>query len=404
MNTNRKILIGAVIVTLIIVIGGFAYILTHKKAAPVAPPNTNLPFGSGGDASLRPAEITSPQTSDVGGQIKSVNNLRQVTDAAVSGSAYIPSQTASASPLVIYMERATGHVFTANLDDNTVTRITNTTIPKVATMIWGTSGKVAGIQSISGDAVQTETITVTASTTGDAVLTETPFIPGILTLTISPKEDRIFYILHGALGAEGYVSDVKGDNAVRVFQFPTDEWHAQWGSGDIVYLTSNASNEDAGYLYSVNVKTKTQTLLLSDIPALQTKVSPDGTKIFYSTVTGSTVKDYLYDVKSKTSASLDVKTLASKCGWLSDDSLIYCGVPRVMSSHAPDDWFTGVVSYDDDLYSVSLEDGAVTKVQTLATSDNTGIDVTDVHVSQDGKTVLFMNKKDLSLWVANTSN
>lgn len=422
MSTNKKILIGAGILTLIIVIVGFVLVLSHKKTVVVTNSPSGSPFGTGGTGgSTLNTSVGALDVTGVGAQVKTVGQLSEISATPVSGATFVSQSATTSARSVAFIERATGHLFAADLGSGAITRLTNDTLPKIQKVVWGNGGINALVQSLEdgSGAIDTSFIQAThiLSATSTATSTNTgtsPTLlplqtfelqPNILALAISPKGDQIFYMLHSLLGGTAFVSDEKGDNAVAVAQFGTDEWNAAWGSANVVYLTSKPSNGSAGFLYSINIKNKTTTLLIGNVLGLSTLPSPLGDKILYTSIIGSNTKMYIYDVKSNTSSvPLDIATLVEKCAWTQDESAAYCGVPRTLSGDAPDDWYQGTASFGDDIWRVNLNNGSVTKVATLTTSaDASGgtIDVVNPVVSTDGNTMIFMNKKDLSLWAVN---
>jgi hypothetical protein len=92
-------------------------------------------------------------------------------------------------------------------------------------------------------------------------------------------------------------------------------------------------------------------------------------------------------------------TLPEKCAWAPSNTLVFCGVPESPPRAVyPDEWYQGLVRFSDTLWQYSLESGQFSLF--LIPHDVVGVDVdiTQPMVSADGAYLVFINKKDGSLW------
>jgi hypothetical protein len=137
--------------------------------------------------------------------------------------------------------------------------------------------------------------------------------------------------------------------------------------------------------------------ILSNKKGLNIKPSPDGQWVVYSTSNQTSVNTYLYNLKSNQSSILTIKTLADKCAWSRDSSLLYCTVPKsIPNGNYPDDWYSGLVSFEDNIFVI------LPNKSTSATNINTNIprlDAEKIEVGSNDVDLIIKNKTDNTLWV-----
>ena len=137
--------------------------------------------------------------------------------------------------------------------------------------------------------------------------------------------------------------------------------------------------------------------ILSNKKGLNIKPSPDGQWVVYSTSNQTSVNTYLYNLKSNQSSILTIRTLADKCSWSRDSSLLYCAVPKsIPNGNYPDDWYSGLVSFEDNIFVI------LPNKSTSVTNINTNIprlDVEKIEVGSNDVDLIIKNKTDNTLWV-----
>jgi hypothetical protein len=97
---------------------------------------------------------------------------------------------------------------------------------------------------------------------------------------------------------------------------------------------------------------------------------------------------------------LPVATIADKCVWAPDDSMIYCGIPVDPSSDAayPDDWYQGAVSFSDRIWKIDVASRYAQLALDFTEETDESLDATALALGPDGATLVFINKNDSSLW------
>jgi hypothetical protein len=78
---------------------------------------------------------------------------------------------------------------------------------------------------------------------------------------------------------------------------------------------------------------------------------------------------------------------------------VVCGVPSYFpEANYPDDWYKGVISFNDEIWIYDVNNFAKEKVN-ISQRDKVALDIINPQLSEDDNFLLFQNKKDLSLWI-----
>jgi hypothetical protein len=411
MNKKTLFIIIGVVVIILLGIGIFFWL---KKAPSGTTPNSgDLPFGKSGENASNTPNQQLPNGGGEGsnGEFSSNNSalgLRKITDGPVSGEAIFMQ---GSTTIIRYVERATGNLFEYTTETNVSKRLTNTTIPKAEKVAWGEKGNSLVISYLKDPDIKSffASIATTSATSTDRLAELAGnFLPNnISSVTFSPKKDKIFYtiLVNGMI--EGVLADKKGNKPINIWRFPTTEWVPQWSSGEVVSLTTKASNSILGYAYALNVKSGTLTPILTNIKGLTVNIGPDGNNVLYSTSGNSITTLYIHNIKTGYAVVVPFTTLPEKCAWVSTVNFI-CGVPNDLTNTLPDKWYQGIISFNDTIRTGSVSAEIISEGSS-ETNDNTkifdlrgipgGVDVVSPQISPDGKTLIFENKKDLSLWL-----
>jgi hypothetical protein len=87
-------------------------------------------------------------------------------------------------------------------------------------------------------------------------------------------------------------------------------------------------------------------------------------------------------------------TLSEKCSWYSNDQL-FCGIPdEIPTGVYPDNWYQGVIGFNDSLWSYTLSDNQLVQIAT----PNESIDIFRMESYPEMGYVYFMNKNNYELW------
>ena len=130
------------------------------------------------------------------------------------------------------------------------------------------------------------------------------------------------------------------------------------------------------------------------------KLSKDGLRLIYSSVVQNNVKTFFLDTKDPSPQEVLFRTLADKCLWgtLRKNEL-YCAVPSEFPSATyPDDWYSGKVSFADQIWHLDTLTGEVHLLANLFDVSRQAIDAVDLTLDPKENFLYFINKRDLTLW------
>ncbi|MEI8175101.1 MAG: hypothetical protein WCG28_04085 [bacterium] len=310
-------------------------------------------------------------------------------------------------PALHYVERATGNIYQTFADKIDERKFTTTIIPQVYDAYIGENGESAVMRYLKPDG---KTIATFAGITpkeilgGDtSLLSEVrgSFLPENITdISLSPDGLSMFYLFDIENSAVGVIASSSGDKKNQIFSSPFTEWLSQWPNERMLTLTTKPSFGTEGFMYSIDPTVKKLTKVLSGIKGLATLTSPSGKLVLYN---NNNLSLRVYNIDTKDSMSLGIKTMPEKCVWNTTSTTLYCAVPKYIDgTNYPDIWYQGETSFSDNLWKVNIETGSTTMLAD-PTSFTKGEEVDGIKLSLDsGENYLFfVNKKDSFLWELN---
>lgn len=233
-------------------------------------------------------------------------------------------------------------------------------------------------------------------------LSSTP-LPNIKGVVVSPQGTKIFYTMGFEVQTLGIVSDFVNQNQSQIFNSFFGDWQIQWPQKDVVALTTKPSEEVAGILYFLNTETEILKKIIDDVKGLTTLVDPAASKVLYSkkSSSGNGFYTYIYDMETRQSIVLNIQTLPEKCVWgKNNEHLIYCGIPvEIPLGEYPDSWYQGEIGFSDRIWEINILSGEQRLLfdprSEILTEE---IDVIHPMLDNDEKALIFINKKDSTLW------
>lgn len=375
---------------------------TSTENGGFTPINRN-PFGTNDNPNQNTG--TSTQTTEETPAVNEsyqVPKLRKLSDTPISG--FAASTTASSS-LVRFMDRGTGHVYEATDLSSTITKLSNTTLPKIYEAYFNKNGTSATIRYLKEDS---DTITnfyaelrkTSSSTSETPMEIKGKFLsPNIGEVSVSPNGNQIFtWNIESGRGV-GYISNFNEEKKTKLVDTPLTQVNIAWPETNNVALNTKASGLSGGFLYSIDTKTGVMKKLLSG-RGLYGKISSDLSQVLYSTTNGSSVTTSILNIKDNTNQEVVFRTLADKCVWSAmRKNELYCAVPTdIPNALYPDDWYKGGVSFVDQIWFLDTTTGEVHLMANLLKLSNELIDATDLTLDNKDNFLYFINKNDLSLW------
>ena len=330
--------------------------------------------------------------------------------------------------LIRYAERGNGNIFERVLNGNNTLepekRIAIANIPATYDAYFTNNGNNALIRYAKED---------TASATGFTIETyngimptdtqDASFVAGelrgafleenITDLSVAPDGGSVFYFagLSSSDKTTGIILSLKDNgstslttggstslttgNKTVVFESSFTEWLSQFISSKFIGITTKAANQLPTFVYLLNTTTKTYEKILGDINGGTASFSPDAKKLAYNT---SSLELNLYDIGTKSTKNLGVNTLAEKCSWGTNE-IIYCAVPKSVSGSQPDDWYQGLVSFNDSFWKIDTKSGTTTVLFDPKDLVGSEIDGVNLKLDENQNYLFFVNKKDDNLWV-----
>lgn len=341
---------------------------------------------------------SNPDTTNNGGVSQNTLEAGQIyklVEGGVAGAYFLEN---NGTTTIAYVEKTTGHIFQLNPQTKEKTRISNTTLPGIYSTFWGEDKKGLRVieRYLKNGSIQNYSNTITKTLTNSSSQGTLISLP-LTDLAVSPTKSSIVSLRKSDDSTIVATSDFDGSNQKTILSTPHNEWLISWPEINTVALQSKTSANTESFLYFLNPTTNSFKKVLGGL-GLDTLVSPDAKKVLYST--GNMLSLALYDRPSKKSSSLSFKTLAEKCVWSKKFSGFYCAVPTILpTGQYPDGWYSGEKSFNDDLWVTNLTTSTSFNIYNSKESKlGVEIDVTKLNLNKNEDALIFINKKDNSLW------
>ena len=392
MNKKFLIILGSIIGLIIIGLIVF-WIFYPEKTKESITTGFGLFPGGGERITVQPEEKgqTTPPTIQPGQE----KPLIQLTKKAVSGATF------AANGMVRYIEKSSGNIYDIASRGGDPVRLSNTTLPGIFETYWSPNGEQVVVryteknESGISDFVRNFSITLI-----DATSTS---IKGILlpssiqTVSSSPKENKIFYIMPLDDTNIGITASFEDKKQKQILSTPFGEWTSAWPSERVISLLSKPSATAKGYLYKLDPVSGAFERVLPGINGLTVLWSPDTNYILYSASNYDNFKTLIYNIKDKKISSFGVTTLPEKCVWSKiNKGVIYCAVPLSLpSAKYPDDWYQGLISFNDQIWKIDILKGT-TEIIPFSTEEK--LDIINPFLNKNEDHLFFQNKYDGTLW------
>lgn len=394
----------SVILSLLIVgiIGYYLYLKNVNSDNPTTSPNIFsgfFPFGGDDNNNTdqntdnTPTEETPTENSN-----DYVKKLRKITSEPVAGAGIL---SIKAGDVVRYIEKATGHIYEVELFSPRQGRISNTTIPQVYDSLFGNGNNSLIARYLKDDDRTIETYSLNIKQT--STTTENT-ISGILisnkVTDVSVFGNSIFYTEKLDTSSVGYIANFAITSKKQIWNSPIKDILSQYPNAKTVTITTKPDENSLGYLYFIDTGTGSFRKVLNDIYGLSTYTSPDASRVMYLNQGGGGVGLYVFDVKNEQTQNITPATFPEKCTWSKTDiNIVYCAVPSdSLSSGSLNLWYKGLVQYEDTIWKYNLKDNTSNILFGFNSETSEIIDVIKPVLSEDENYILFINKRDDSLW------
>lgn len=393
MKRNWFVILIIVIVILLVGVGIYFFSSDEKVSEEDIDTDDSFlfPFGDSGD--------TKRESTDRDGKVSRtealgdfIPKLRKISPRPSTKGVFVQKDDGL---YIRYTERETGHLFEVSTGDSNQKRLTNTTIPRIYNAEWSSGGESIVLQYLGEDS---ETIQSFAAEIEVSEESGEKKLTGIF-LSLDIKQlnffgNQMFTLVETESGSIGTISDSKGESKNQIFSSPLREWLVEWPGSGTIALTTKPSSGMGGFMYFLNTKSESLKKILSGITNLTTLTSPDLSKVLYSSGTSL----FVYDIGSDESTLVPINTLSEKCVW-GESPVIYCGVSKVLPKNLPESWYQGLVTLSDDIWKINVETNQTDLLVDPEEEYGVSIDLTDLVLDEEESYLLFVNKKDSTLWV-----
>ena len=410
MRTLRLFLLYILVAILVIILGGFVgwYFFLHVPQTQVTATDvargltSSAPSFTGGSTQKNISTIIGGGPADTSTTPSSP--LWQVDKTPVAGMGFV--KRASTTTLQ-YIERANGYVFTADLSQRSVTRMTETLMPKIYEAYVASDGTVIERSLDTTGSITTLIATIGATTSKTSTSTTQNTLIGkyidknIQSLSLDPKSHAIFYLISNTTGGvDGMTLTSATAKPKKIFSSTITHWIPTWLADGRLIITESAVDDLPGYSYSVG-NDGTMTLLIGNVPGLTFLPHTSSKALLYGASSQGTLTLFTQGIASTTPTALDIKTVADKCVWYEGKTpIVYCAVPSTPPSGTfLGAWYRGAVHTTDDWWKIDLQRGVVQQIYSPKKSDGVSIDVERPLIDPTGTFITFINASDKSLWM-----
>ncbi len=344
------------------------------------------------------------------------SRLKKITGEPVSGfniflREFDDGQESEKQVVFKYVERATGHIYLTTFDYEENRRISNITTPKIHESIFLNDGDEVIYRFLSEEDQETIKTYKTTFDFGEsadseenvAVKTSSSFFIDNLTQLIKSNDGKLFGLIsnksNSGFNSLGFLINTEDVSDVDVIlNSQISEWRGQWVGENRIALTTRSSYKAEGYSYILDLNTGLFLRDLGPIQGLNTVYSPDGRYVLYSSSTENGTATAIYNRETNMETRSIVRTIADKCSWSSDSINLYCATSMIFPSGVPDDWYKGLVDFNDTIVSYNMEEGEIQILNQFDENLVPSLDIVNIKISEDKDFILFQNKNDLSLW------
>jgi len=392
------ITVSVVLVLFLISLIGYYFMITRNSDTSSENPSgfSFFPFGSNDDSTPTSSGEAGTEANKPSAQNYTAK-LRKISATPVAGAGVLDVK---AGTIIRHIEKATGHIYETELFSPNQNRISNTTIPTVYDAIWGNKNLslIARYLKENDYTVDTYSLTIKeVSTTTENTISGITFPSNISDVSIFGS--TVFYLEQKQDSSIGYTSDFSGKNRRQIWNSPIKELLPQFVNGRTVALTTKPEQNIPGFLYFVDTSSGGIRKILGNINGLSSLTSPDAGQVLYLTEESDAILS-IYNIKAKSARTLTPITFPEKCVWSKKDlNVIYCAVPREsLGGNSLISWYKGLVSFSDDIWKYDIKNNTADIAENLSAESGEPIDVVKLLLSDSEQYLVFINKRDNTLW------
>lgn len=387
---------------LILALGIWFWFGRETALAPeVVTTNTDNPFGSGEGVNIPSIPSLSDGQPAIGvstpfDTIATEAKLFRISNAPVAGFAITVKGTEVS---VRYVDRATGNIFDTSLSSGEKKRLTNNTLPKIYEAYFKPDGLAVLLRSLEGDSDVVKNLSLalaapkSSSTDGLYAVTATNLRGDIESVTVLGNS-----LVYVAKNNNSILStNFSGGEQKNLLATMFSEWRtAKFGNNVLLY--PKASFQAAGAAYSLIGGSLTR--LAGPLNGLTAVANSNAARILYSYSENGAAKMAVKNLSKGSVSEILPASLAEKCAWSPKRvNVFYCGTPlNGIGQSEPDNWYLGRSHYTDYVWEFDTDSEIAQLVSEPKTDFGIDIDVYQPAISPNEDFLVFLNKRDLTLW------
>tara|TARA_B100000745_G_C20152907_1_gene395204 strand:- start:889 stop:2076 length:1188 start_codon:yes stop_codon:yes gene_type:complete len=390
---NRIAIFLGIILLFVLLAGGVYFFVLRDTSGT---PNNNPSFGSGG------SPITIPEDDNIDfvvddTPIQEKTILTQIHEAPVAGvivrtneiEVTVGSTTESVrTPVVQYVDKQTGHVFSYDPEENTAERTSNTTFPGIQDVHWFNDPSKVVFRYVNGDGeIETYLGDLAGGSLNGSYLDVD--LPAVQTFN-----DSLLSVHTTERGSEGFISDNEGRGESLSFESNLLSILVPSFAESFAAVLTKPVSTLAGALYFY--ENGSQKRILGGINGLTALPNEAGEFVVFSESSDRSYTSALYDRGDDEIKALPLAVLPEKCVW-GDETTLYCMVPEIIPpANYPEHWYQGYISFTDSLWRINA---ALGTARAIAFFDESGpFDGINLSVDEDEDYLTFINRRDGTLW------
>lgn len=397
---TRTLIYGIIALVVVIIASLAAFLFTDNQGTPTEEEGGGFfeslfPFGA--NSSDTPNSLLDDESGENGAP-QEAPQLQKISADSVSGAFLFERDERL---FVRFIDRGTGHLFEVPVGGGTEKRITNTTIPGIQEVFWINENELV-VRYLEEGAINTFVVSLDPEAEGEQSLSG-GFTPSFTHGTLDPQRETIFAVYPDDEGARLALLDPATGGTRTLLTSPISSWlPLQSSNGVYVYPAPTFGVDGSLYQISSGALNK----LSVSLPGLTANIHPNGRYALIGAGDGGSMVLDIFDLTTNESLFLILETLPEKCVFVPGNTPnALCGVPsQVPAAAYPDDWLLGRISLNDNIWLMRGDDLVIELVADLGAESGEIIDVWQPQISDDGQYLLFMNKRDLSLWLYRLSN
>ncbi|MDO8589889.1 MAG: hypothetical protein Q7R69_01280 [bacterium] len=396
------ILVAIIAITLAVFFGW--YLFFQNSDMPVGEVVRNvLPFGSGGDTSL-PVNLPGGNEQLPNGQQLPADEfarpnakLFRIADTPIAGAVVFKRGNQT---VVRYVDRATGHIYDADLATLEKVKVSNNTLPKIYEAYFRTDGNAVLLRSLkdNSDVVENLSLTLTPPQSSSTLYAiSSTALRGNIGAVAVGSGNTLVYTLRDT--ATVVASAFNGTGARILLTSPFTDWRLA-SAGNSLVLYTKASVNAPGYAYALNTSGGALKKVIGPLNGLVALPDSSGNRVLYSYVENNKTKLVTKNLTNNIVSEISPVTLAEKCLWsIRNAGILFCAAPTDnLGPDEPDSWYRGVTHFSDRIWLFDTKSGVSQVLVEPKQSLDTELDAVDLKLSPSEDYLVFTNRTDLSLW------